>query len=51
MNELLKILNDLDDSIDWEKETNLIDDRLLDSFDFFLHITIQDFKLFPAGHG
>ena len=32
MEELIRILNDMDDSIDWEKETNLIDDRLLDSF-------------------
>ena len=32
MNELLKILNDIDDSIDWENEEWLIDRHLLDSF-------------------
>lgn len=32
MDALMNILNELDDSIDWEKETALIDDRLLDSF-------------------
>lgn len=32
MDTLMNILNELDDSIDWEKETALIDDRLLDSF-------------------
>ena len=32
MNELLKILNDIDDSIDWENEEGLIDRHLLDSF-------------------
>lgn len=32
MEELLTILNDMDDSIDWEKEEGLIDDRILDSF-------------------
>lgn len=29
---LLEILNDIDDSIDYENETKLIDDHLLDSF-------------------
>ena len=29
---LMKILMELDDSIDWEKEDALIDDRILDSF-------------------
>ena len=32
MNELLEILNDIDDTVDWENETALIDDRILDSF-------------------
>lgn len=32
MEALMNILTDLDDSIEWETETALIDDRLLDSF-------------------
>lgn len=32
MNELLEILNEIDDTIDYETETSLIDDHLLDSF-------------------
>lgn len=32
MDELLEILNDMDDSIDYEKEKHLIDDHLLESF-------------------
>lgn len=32
MNELLEILNEVDDTIDYETETGLIDDHLLDSF-------------------
>lgn len=32
METLMKILQDIDDSIDYEKEQALIDDRLLDSF-------------------
>lgn len=32
MNELLGILNEIDDTIDYETETGLIDDHLLDSF-------------------
>ena len=32
MYELLEILNDIDDSIDYENEKALIDDHLLDSF-------------------
>lgn len=32
MEELLTILNDMDDSIDWENEEGLIDNRILDSF-------------------
>ena len=32
MDTLMKILNEIDDSINWEKENAVIDDRLLDSF-------------------
>ena len=32
MEELLTILNDMDDSIDWENEEGLIDNCILDSF-------------------
>ena len=32
MDELLEILQDIDDSVDYEKETKLIDDHILDSF-------------------
>lgn len=32
METLLEILNDIDDIVDWENETALIDDRILDSF-------------------
>ena len=32
MNELVEILNEIDDTIDYETETGLIDDHLLDSF-------------------
>ena len=32
MNELLEILNEIDDTIDYETENGLIDDHLLDSF-------------------
>ena len=32
MEELLEILQDIDDSVDYEKETALIDDHILDSF-------------------
>ncbi|MGI6008340.1 MAG: acyl carrier protein [Ruminococcus sp.] len=32
MNKLICILNEIDSSIDWEKEHNLIDGRILDSF-------------------
>ena len=31
-NKILSILNDIDDGIDYEHETKLIDDHLLDSF-------------------
>ena len=32
METLLEILNDIDDTVDWENETALINDRILDSF-------------------
>ena len=32
MEDLIRILNDMDDSIDWENTDNLIDDRIMDSF-------------------
>lgn len=32
METLMKILEELDDSIDWENEKKLIDDRIIDSF-------------------
>lgn len=32
METLLEILNDIDDTVNWEDETVLIDDRILDSF-------------------
>ena len=32
MEELLEILQDIDDSVDYESETKLIDDHILDSF-------------------
>lgn len=32
MEELIRILNDIDDSIDWENTDNLIDGRIMDSF-------------------
>ena len=32
MDELLEILQDIDDSVDYENETALIDDHILDSF-------------------
>ena len=32
MKKLMEILRELDDSIDWENETALIDERILDSF-------------------
>lgn len=54
MEELLEILNELHDDIDYEKETRLVDDKLFDSFDlitlvaelsdaFDIEITAQEF--------
>lgn len=43
MEELLRILSDLHPDVDFETEKNLIDDRILDSFDIVTLITeIQD---------
>ncbi len=35
MDELLEILNDINPDIDYEKETNLIDGKMIDSFSIF----------------
>ena len=32
MENLMNILREIDESVDWEKEERLIDDRILDSF-------------------
>jgi len=32
MKKLMRVLNEIDDSIDWENEHALIDDRIIDSF-------------------
>ncbi len=32
MEELIRILDEIDDSIDWKKEEHLIDNRIMDSF-------------------
>ena len=40
MEELLEILQDIDDSVDYENETALIDDHILDSFGIFGIITL-----------
>ena len=43
MEELLRILSDLHPDVDFETEKNLIDNRILDSFDIVTLITeIQD---------
>lgn len=39
MKKLMEILMELDDSIDWENETALIDERILDSFGVILLIS------------
>lgn len=33
MEELLRVLKEIDESIDWENEKKLIDDRIIDSFE------------------
>lgn len=40
MNELLDILKDLKPGVDFEKEKNLIDDRILDSLDV-MNLTVE----------
>lgn len=40
MNELLEILKDLKPGVDFEKEKNLIDDRILDSLDV-MNLTVE----------
>jgi len=35
MNKVIEILQNIRDNIDWEKETGIIDDGLIDSFDIF----------------
>ena len=43
MDELLEILEEINDEIDYEKETNLIDGKVLDSFSIITLISeIQD---------
>lgn len=39
MEELLEILNELHDDIDYETETRLVDDKLFDSFDLITLVT------------
>ncbi len=39
MDELLEILNDINDDIDYENETNLIDGKVLDSMSIITLIT------------
>lgn len=57
MEELLEILNEIDDSIDYENETALIDDQLLDSFAIItlvseledaFDISIEAFEMMPV---
>lgn len=39
MEELLEILNELHDDIDYQTETRLVDDKLFDSFDLITLVT------------
>lgn len=39
MEELLEILNELHDDIDYKTETRLVDDKLFDSFDLITLVT------------
>lgn len=57
MEKLLEILNEVDDSIDFEHETRLIDDHILDSFSIIMlvgeledayDITIDAAEMTPA---
>ena len=45
MEELLEILKDLHDDVDYENCTTLIDDRILDSFDIVTLVAEVDDKL------
>lgn len=45
MEELLEILRDLHDDVDYETCTTLIDDRILDSFDIVTLVAEVDDKL------
>ena len=45
MEELLEILKDLHDDVDYETCTTLIDDRILDSFDIVTLVAEVDDKL------
>ena len=45
MDELLEILKDLHDDVDYETCTSLIDDRILDSFDIVTLVAEVDDKL------
>lgn len=45
MEELLKILNDVVDGVDFEKEDNLVDDKLLNSMDIIEIVTAIDDEL------
>ena len=45
MDELLEILKDLHDDVDYETCTTLIDDRILDSFDIVTRVAEVDDKL------
>ena len=42
MEKLLEILNDIDDSIDYETETGLIDNHIFDSFDIIQLVSAID---------
>lgn len=56
MDELLRILNDIDDTMEWEKEKALIDNHILDSFGVItlvsdiedtFHIEIEAVEMVP----
>ena len=45
MEELIAILNDVVDGVDFEKEENLVDDKLLNSMDIIEIVTAIDDEL------
>ena len=45
MEKLLEILNDVVDGVDFEKEENLVDDKLLNSMDIIEIVTAIDDEL------